>query len=163
MTATLDTSLRELYANNFEIPFSDAGKKVEQWKRDYEQRLGIEDEVAYNKAIEKLHQAILDFMDDGLEMNEESVEIACEFLRKLSHYPYLLNTVNISADPEGKTVLRWKSEKAGKKGVFSMSIGKNRILYYASTIQGEEAHGKEFFDTDIPSAIWEKMRILEAH
>ncbi len=158
-----DTSLHDFEEENSWIVFSNAGKKDEQLKREYGQRLRTDDEIAYSKAIEKMHQTILDFADDGLEMDSESVKVACELLRILSHHHNLLEAVSISADPEGKVVLRWKSEKTEKKGVLSMSIGKNRLLCYASTIQGEEKHGKEFFDTEIPSVIWEKMQILEGH
>ncbi len=155
-----DTSLFDVLTQNDRfISFSEAGRAVEAYVKQIqnEERLSRV-EVAYNQAIEKLHQTILDFMDDGLEMNAESVEIACEFLKKLSHQPNLLNEVSISADADGKTVLRWKSKTSG---VFSMSIGTNRVLYYASTLQGEDTHGKEYFNDEIPSAIWELLTKIQ--
>jgi hypothetical protein len=156
-TQTLDTSLSRFHLQKDRfISFSDAGRHIEESRIQNEERL-ISAKVSYNEAIGKLHQTILDFIDDELEMDSESTEIACEFLKKLSHHPNLLNAVSISADPEGKTVLRWKSEK---KGVLSMSVGANRVLYYASTIEGNESHGKEFFDNEIPSAIWAIMQSL---
>ncbi len=155
-----DTSLFDILIQNDRfISFSKAGRAVEECVKQIqnEERL-ISAEVAYNQAIEKLHQTILEFMDDGLEMNAESVEIACEFLKKLSHQPNLLNDVSISADPEGKTVLRWKSKTSG---VFSMSVGTNRVLYYASTLQGEDTHGREYFDDEIPSTILELLTKIQ--
>jgi hypothetical protein len=156
----LDTSLFDSrIQNNRFTSFSDEGRRVEEHIKQIqnEERL-ISAEVAYNQAIEKLHQTILEFMDDGLEMNAESVEIACEFLKKLSHQPHLLNDVSISADPDGKTVLRWKSKTSG---VFSMSIGINREIYYASTLQGEDTHGREYFDDEIPSTIREILMKIQ--
>lgn len=37
---------------------------------------------------------------------------------------------------------------------YFVSVDKNRLLYYASTIQGKETQGKEFFDADIPILIF---------
>ena len=119
-----DTSLFDVLTQNDRfISFSEAGRAVEAYVKQIqnEERLSRV-EVAYNQAIEKLHQTILDFMDDGLEMNAESVEIACEFLKKLSHQPNLLNEVSISEDADGKTVVRWKSKNRCE---FSMHNGKN--------------------------------------
>jgi hypothetical protein len=155
MTTTaqsFDTSLLDVYPQDGEllISFSNVGREIDRLFKQNQAERRIDADVTYSKALYKLHQTILDFKDDELEMDSESIEIACEFLEKLSRHLALLNAVSISADPEGKTVLRWKAKT---KGVFSMSVGTNRVLYYASTVQGEDLHGKEFFDGEIPSAI----------
>jgi hypothetical protein len=113
---------------------------------------------AYLEVINTLNQTVIDFKEDGLEMNPKSVEIATEILKTLAPYPSLLKTVSISADPDGKTVLRWKSKTSG---VFSMSIGTNRVLYYASTLQGEDTHGREYFNDEIPSTILEILMKIQ--
>jgi len=84
-------------------------------------------------------------------VNPDSFNEAERFIRAL---PTTVSEPKVAVDPDGEISLEWYFEP---RKVFSVSIGKRNEIKYAGLYGLNKTYGREYFDDEIPKAIFDNI------
>ena len=84
-------------------------------------------------------------------VNPDSFIEAERFIRAL---PTTIREPEVAVDPDGEISLEWYFEP---RKVFSVSIGKRNEITYAGLYGLNKTYGREYFDDEIPKAIFDNL------
>ena len=87
-------------------------------------------------------------------VDPDSFNEAERFIRAL---PTTVSEPEVAVDPDGEISLEWYFEP---RKVFSVSIGKRNEIKYAGLYGLNKTYGREFFDDEIPKAIFDNIERL---
>ncbi len=87
-------------------------------------------------------------------VDPESFNEAERFIRAL---PTTVREPGVAVDPDGEISLEWYFEP---RKVFSVSIGKRNEITYAGLYGLNKTYGREYFDDEIPKAIFDNFERL---
>jgi hypothetical protein len=84
-------------------------------------------------------------------VDPDSFNEAERFIRAL---PTTVSEPEVAVDPDGEISLEWYFEP---RKVFSVSIGKRNEIKYAGLYGLNKTYGREYFDDEIPKAIFDNI------
>ena len=84
-------------------------------------------------------------------VDPDSFNEAERFIRAL---PTTVSEPEVAVDPDGEISLEWYFEP---RKVFSVSIGKRNEIKYAGLYGFNKTYGREYFDDEIPKAIFDNI------
>lgn len=84
-------------------------------------------------------------------IDPDSFNEAERFIRAL---PTTISKPEVAVDPDGEISLEWYFEP---RKVFSVSIGKRNEIKYAGLYGLNKTYGREYFDNEIPKAIFDNI------
>jgi len=127
----------------------------------FESEEDINQTITYRGTINEIYQYFNEILEECLEENWDgfgaqpfdiySFFVAAKFF---SFLPENIPKPEINVDPDGEVALEWFN---GSDRMLSISFSKKGVLSYAGLFGINKAHGKEYFDNDLPGEILEKI------
>ena len=118
--------------------------------------------ITYQKPFDEIKEYWNEIIENCSDVNwngyaaepfdNDSFLVAAKFINLL---PDNIQRPEITADSDGEVVLEWFN---GPGRMFSISFGRKGVLSYAGIFGINKTHGKEYFESGIPSNILEKIK-----
>ncbi len=113
--------------------------------------------ISANESLQELYDVWEECVSENWDgygaqpVDLNSFNEAERFIRAL---PTTVREPEIAVDPDGEISLEWYLEP---RKVFSISIGKRNEITYAGLYGPNKTYGREYFDDEIPKAIFDNL------
>ena len=116
--------------------------------------------ISANESMQELYNLLEECSTENWDgygaqpIDPDSFSEAERFIRAL---PTTISKPEVAVDPDGEISLEWYFEP---RKVFSVSIGKRNEIKYAGLYGLNKTYGREYFDNEIPKAIFDNINRL---
>ncbi|MEA3421122.1 MAG: hypothetical protein U9Q97_05535 [Acidobacteriota bacterium] len=113
--------------------------------------------ISANESMQELYNLLEECSTENWDgygaqpIDPDSFNEAERFIRAL---PTTISKPEVAVDPDGEISLEWYFEP---RKVFSVSIGKRNEIKYAGLYGLNKTYGREYFDNEIPKAIFDNL------
>jgi len=149
------------YNNTFFVPrdrgVSDVARALNSFVKEMLEDCSQSVSISANKSLQELYDLLEECVSENWDgygaqpIDPNSFNEAERFILSL---PTTVRAPEVDVDPDGEISLEWYLEP---RKVFSVSIGKRNEITYAGLYGLNKTYGREYFDDEIPKAVFDNI------